>query len=157
MPTGNEPLQGLDTQAWQDCDRIVARFEEAWKQGERPPIADFLPAAAGRQAILIELVHTELEYRCAAGEPARVEEYLEKYPTLLADRSVVLALIAAEYELRRDQVDATPARYLARFPNYAEELRPKLDIAAGEAETLSRDTASDRKRGAAGMAGHSGV
>ena len=37
---------------------------------------------AARLALLVELVHVELELRLKAGEPARVEEYLRRYPEL---------------------------------------------------------------------------
>src|SRR5262245_36933504 len=60
-------------------------FEAAWRAGQRPRIDDHLPASgANRQALLAELVLTDLEYRLKAGEPARVEEYLRRYPELAA-------------------------------------------------------------------------
>jgi eukaryotic-like serine/threonine-protein kinase len=49
-------------------DRIKA-FELAWQRGERPAIAEHLPAdAVVRLAVLVELVHIDLERRIKAGE-----------------------------------------------------------------------------------------
>src|SRR5947207_13772666 len=87
---------------WLPLESAVKRFVNAWRQGTRPAINDYLPADDPlRLPLLIELVHTDLELRLKAGEPARVEEYLTRYPELAADRAAVIELIAAEYELRR--------------------------------------------------------
>jgi hypothetical protein len=80
----------------------VRRFEDAWHQGPRPLIDDYLPIDFPlRSRVLIELVHIDLELRLKAGETARVEEYLARYPELAGDRAVLLELITAEHELRR--------------------------------------------------------
>ena len=78
------------------------------------PIGDPL-----RSRVLIELVHIDLELRLKAGEAARVEEYLARYPELADDRAVALGLIAAEHELRRRREnDLSLDEYLQRFPQY---------------------------------------
>ena len=112
--------EGLDSQ---EMEGLLRRFEDAWKRGERPPIDDYLPvAAAGRRVLLVELVHTDLEYRLRAGEAAAVEEYAERHPEL-QDPSLLLELIAAEYELRwHFRGEADPDDYLRRFPQYAGRL-----------------------------------
>ena len=38
-----------------------------------------------RSAVLVELVHIDLECRLKTGEPARVESYLERFPELSQD------------------------------------------------------------------------
>jgi WD40 repeat protein len=63
-----------------------------------------------RLAALIELVLTDLECRLKAGEPARVEPYLRRYPELGRDREVVLALVT--HELRLQVWDAESGRQL---------------------------------------------
>src|SRR5437868_6428781 len=104
MTAGNDHLHGLNSEGGQECNRIIALFEEAWRHGRRPGIGDFLPAQTElRQGVLLELVHIDLEHRLRLGEPARTEEYLTRYPELSTDRRAVLALIVAEYELRRGQ------------------------------------------------------
>ena len=105
-------------------DEIVERFEAAWRKGPRPAIDDFLPLAnIGRDAMLVELVHIELELRLKAGEPARVEEYLRRYPELVGTQEVA-TLILREYELRRPREPAlTPEDYWQRFPELAGQLQ----------------------------------
>jgi hypothetical protein len=66
----------------------VNAFDEAWRRGPRPAIDDHLPADDPlRSQVRVELVHVELELRLKAGEPARVEEYLARYPQLGEDRA----------------------------------------------------------------------
>jgi serine/threonine protein kinase/WD40 repeat protein len=80
----------------------VRQFETAWKQGRRPAIEDYLPpAGSARPAVLLELVHTDLEYRLKAGEEARADDYLERYPELPRDAGAVRALRDRECDLRR--------------------------------------------------------
>src|SRR5262245_49493913 len=67
----------------QEVDACVQRFEKAWQHGGHPVIDDFLPEVGpARLAVLNELVHVDLERRRRAGETARVEDYLERYPEL---------------------------------------------------------------------------
>src|SRR5215467_7275882 len=102
MVPSPEPVPSLLTEGWWALKDAVRRFENEWRQGSRPVIDDFLPAAGPlRNRVLIELVHIDLELRLKAGEAARVEEYLARYPELAGDRVVALGLIAAEHELRR--------------------------------------------------------
>ena len=83
----------LSSEAWQRLEEILERFEAAWRRGEHPLLDDYLAGVeAERGALLVELVHEELELRLKAGEPARVEEYLERYPEL---RAVSAAFSAA--------------------------------------------------------------
>ena len=87
---------------WSALKDAMRRFEDAWRQGPRPAVDDYLPASGQlRSRVLIELVHIDLELRLKAGEAARVEEYLARYPELASDQAVTLPLIAAEHEFRR--------------------------------------------------------
>ncbi|HEX8203703.1 MAG TPA: hypothetical protein VF590_24720, partial [Isosphaeraceae bacterium] len=93
------PGTGAGEGTW--LERIVESFEDRWESGPRPSIDDYLPAdGPARHAALVELVHVELERRLKAGEAARVEDYLRRYPELAGDRAVILNLIVAERELR---------------------------------------------------------
>src|SRR5262245_49542139 len=107
-------------------ERRARMFEVAWRQGRRPTIDDYLPAGAGRRAVLPELVHTDLEYRLKAGEPVRVENYLQRYPELACDRPGLLGLIAAEYDLRRRATGPRPDDDPRRFPQLGAELEEAL-------------------------------
>ena len=101
-------------------DRIIAACEDAWRQGSRPDIEDVLRSNpdVDRTALLIELVHLDLEQRVGAGEAAaRVEQYLDRYPELTSDRQVVLGLIRSEFEMRRrNEPGLEMAEYVQRFP-----------------------------------------
>jgi tetratricopeptide (TPR) repeat protein len=113
-------------------DAILDRFEDAWQRGERPTIHDYLPAdPAARRAVLPDLVHIDLERRLKAGETVRVEHYLqpERFPELGQERTEVISLILAEYNLRQGRSHVTPEEYLRRFPQYHAELQAQLPTA----------------------------
>jgi WD40 repeat protein/tRNA A-37 threonylcarbamoyl transferase component Bud32 len=123
----------LSHPAWLRFKEVVERFEEAWQEGQRPAIDDYLPADADGRRLLAELVHAELEYRLKAGEGARVEEYWQRYPELREDPAA-FELIAAEYALRRRGEPAVdPAEYAARFPDHAARLLAAPEPAPGGA------------------------
>ena len=83
MASGNGPASRPAKEIWQEVDALVQRFEKAWQNGGRPAIDDFLPQdGPDRLAVLIELVHVDLERRLLAGEPACAEDYQERYPEL---------------------------------------------------------------------------
>jgi tetratricopeptide (TPR) repeat protein/tRNA A-37 threonylcarbamoyl transferase component Bud32 len=114
-------LSHLATDRWEP---LLKRFDRAWQVGSRPVIEDYLPADLdGRQAVLVELVHADLEHRLRAGEAARVEEYLQRYPELGGDRAVLLDLLATEWRTRRF-TDPTLAlhEYQTRFPQHGADL-----------------------------------
>jgi serine/threonine-protein kinase len=115
---------GRLTAQWAERERIVERFEAAWRSGQRPTIEEhLLGESRQRQALLVDLVHTDLECRLKAGEMQRVEAYLERYPELAGDTKLVVELVGAEYCLRRRN-DATlsTVEYFERFPQYRHEL-----------------------------------
>ena len=102
---------------WMALKGAVRRFENAWRQGPRPRLDDYLPADVPLRArVLIELAHIDLELRLKAGEAARVEDYLARYAELTGDRAATLELIAAEHELRRRREPGLDLeQYLQRF------------------------------------------
>ncbi len=106
----------------------VRRFETAWRQAPRPPIDDYLPVDGPlRRRVLVELVHIDLELRLKAGETARVEEYLARYPELAGDQAVLLGLVAAEHELRRRREPGLGLdEYLERFPQHRANLPAQI-------------------------------
>jgi hypothetical protein len=121
------------------CERLeemLERFEDAWRGGGRPVLDDYLKAKGKeRRALLIELVHADLHYRLKAGEAARVEGYLKRYPDLREDGEVTLELILEEYRLRREREPGlTVDDYLWRFPEHARELSGQLTTAPPSGE-----------------------
>jgi hypothetical protein len=105
-------------------EQAAERFEAVWQDGGRPDLEEHLPADGPlRQVVLVELVHIDLERRLKAGEPARVEEYLRRYPELADVPGAVPALAAAEYRHRhRAEPDLTLTDYLQRFPRHRRHL-----------------------------------
>lgn len=140
MSAPSQPFQRLSEHQWALLQKALCEFESEWLQGRQPRIDSFLPHHPDeRHAFLVELVHTDLELRLKAGEPVRVEAYLERFPELADKPEAVVDLIAAEYDLRRRLGGAVDgAEFLARFPERREELLrrfPDWQAAAASAET----------------------
>jgi WD40 repeat protein len=91
-----DPLDDLPTLQWQRVHLTARRFEEAWRSGARPSLNEHLSAAGGGLALLRELVLVDLEHRLRAGEAARAEDYLARYPELAARPDLAAELLAAE-------------------------------------------------------------
>ena len=80
-----------------EIERIAdacARFEEAWRRGERPRIEDSLAEVGPDAGSLLErLLPLELSFRLGAGESPEPEEYRSRFP---ASRGVVDAAFAEQ-------------------------------------------------------------
>jgi tRNA A-37 threonylcarbamoyl transferase component Bud32 len=128
MPAPSESRAALPSAEWTRLSEVVERFEEAWRRGKRPALEDYLPpGGSARRAALLELTHTDLEYRLKAGEVIGAEDYLERFPELADDRKAVLSLIVAEDRLLRQLGRGLPpADYLHRFPQFRDELAARL-------------------------------
>ena len=73
-------------------DSLLDRFEQAWRNGESPRIADFLvQEVADRGELLLNLVRIDLEYRWrqhaatatrSSTTAPRLEDYLPRFPDL---------------------------------------------------------------------------
>ncbi|HEY7423117.1 MAG TPA: protein kinase, partial [Gemmataceae bacterium] len=68
-------------------DRLCDAFEDAWQQGQRPCIEDYLGGASGaeRDALLRWLIPLDVKYRQQHEETADLRYYLSLSPTLPAD------------------------------------------------------------------------
>ncbi len=123
------PAAELSAADWEWMEEILERFEVDWRSGRQPIIEEYLQGTGlQRQALLLELIHTELELRLRAQEAARVEEYRQRFTELRNDPARFVELIAAEFRLRQ-HLGGKPTgdEYLARFPDCADLLRPVLD------------------------------
>ena len=117
-------LDDLSSEGSALLENCVERFEAAWQRGERPALEDFLDGEDGaqRHAQRLDLIYTDLEYRLKAGEPARIEDYLHRYPELAGDRDAVLDLLAVEFDLRCRSPQPCLEEYQRRFPELGDEL-----------------------------------
>jgi serine/threonine-protein kinase len=136
-----EPNPGRpeDSEAvWTRRERLISAFEDAWQSGTAPTLADFVPPAGpDRAAVLVELVHVDLEYRLKAGEAVRLETYLQRLPELADNAEAVVALLLREYELRRPRESGlSREEYLRRFPQYAAELERRWPPEGSQRDTV---------------------
>jgi WD40 repeat protein len=131
---------------------LIDDFEREWRANRRPDIAAYLGriADAERHALLCELLRLELEYRLKAGEPARVEECLDRFPEAEPE---TLGLIEHEYKVRLDcgeRVGVT--EYLARFPALGDPLLAVLrPLLRGPAEVPGYEILDELGRGGMGV------
>ncbi|HVS36488.1 MAG TPA: protein kinase [Gemmataceae bacterium] len=130
MYSADKTPAALSPAAVARIEESVDRFEEGWQAGQGPAIEDHLPADSEvRAALLVELVHVELEYRLKNGEAVRVEAYLERFPELKADRDAVLDLLAAEWKLRRRSDPSVDVdEYIRRFPDCRDDLMASATV-----------------------------
>jgi eukaryotic-like serine/threonine-protein kinase len=108
---------------------ILESFETNWRHGQRPNIDVYLAQVEGevlRRALLVELVHADLEFRFRAGESVEVEAYFDRYPTLCADAALSVELIEAEFRLRQQQNACSLDAFVVRFPEHRETLQARL-------------------------------
>ena len=109
-------------------EAICARFEAAWRRGERPVIEDYLPSDPElRRKAIVELVCMELERRLMAAEAVRCEEYFARFPELAADRDAAVSMIAAEFQQRlKREPELAADEFIRRFPQIAPEIAQRL-------------------------------
>ncbi len=126
-------LAALDSQQWSELERVVERFEDAWRSGRTPALAEYVPReGAGHAAVLLELVATDLEFRWRRGLATTAEAYLREFPELSGDSDAIVHLAVCEFIARRQAGSAAdPAEFIGRFPDVAEELRTALAEASG--------------------------
>jgi len=124
-----------DAGDWTECEAIIKRFEQAWRDGERPDLGAYLNLGTAKSSLLLlELIHVDLEFRIKSGDDVRVEKYLGDYPELTSHRSATIDLIVAEYKLRcRIEGEIDLHEYQRRFPEHARDLPDRL--ARGEGDT----------------------
>ncbi len=115
--------------AWAACESVIRRFEDAWRENERPDVGDFVsPDGPHSVRLLVELVHIDLEFRLRAGDCARAEDYLARFPEL-GEPEHTVELLAAEFALRnRHTPPAWPEEFWLRFPEHTAELRTRLPV-----------------------------
>jgi WD40 repeat protein/serine/threonine protein kinase len=154
-PSARDSFHDLPPTVWERLEQVLERFEDAWRGGGRPALEDYLEGAgAQRRALLVELAHADLHYRLQAGEPARAEDYLGRYPELRDDPGVVRDLIVAEYRLRRPGEPGLAADdYLRRFPEHAAALSGRLGDTGPTPEAATEARPADGSPGSSAESG----
>jgi serine/threonine protein kinase len=135
-----------DPQQSTALDAIVDQFEQAWIQGRPVPLEQFLPPEGPLRAqVLVELVHADLECRLKAGEAARVESYLQRYPELAGQPNVVVSLVRHEIDQRRRrEPNLSTEEFAARFPQCRTEDFLSDAVANAPTRNTGRETISLR-------------
>ncbi len=123
-------LMELDHQLRADCD---ATFDHLIPDLDQPY----------RVVLLAELVKLDQEYRWKAGQRRLIEEYLEEWPELQEDTTMVAALLRSECQTRMYHGETIESQELeARFPQVCEQVGVET-LLIGEAhqqtEVLSFD------------------
>ncbi len=150
-------------------DESIDRFEETWSRGEPPRLDAFLlPQDHPEFArTLKELIKIDLEYRwrrvpiatekehdddqpnspteTRLSSRAFIEEYVSRFPSVLADASIPIDLIAEEYRIRQRWGDnPNVSSYVERFPDQTTEVNEALK--AVDLELSSRQSFVDTRR-----------
>jgi hypothetical protein len=99
------------------------RLEDAWCDGERPNLGDYLPIDPEiRRELLPELARLDLDLSWKTEAPRSVEEYFREFPELLANAEAAVRLIRLEMERRAYSGAVTLDEYRDQFPKLAGEL-----------------------------------
>jgi serine/threonine-protein kinase len=115
--SGNESLPLTMAQR---VDAACNRFEQAWKDGRRPAIEDYLAdlPESERAALVRELVPLDADYRRRHGEEPQPPDYRTRFPHLdpqwLA-QALAASFIAVKKDTAASAPSATPTRF--RCPN----------------------------------------
>lgn len=135
---------------WRQHERILETFEAAWQGSQPPSVEEFLAQASHeRQALLIELLRVDIECRRRAGLPASIERYLERFPELRADETVLAGLVgfsASPSLVAGNGASSSPCVHAkeAPFPARAEAPSTEHDAATyqgGKTDTVARSGA----------------
>ena len=81
-----------------EIDAVCDRFEEAWRSGQRPDIAEFLADVPvnTRAQLFRDLLSLDLEYRRRLGEQPEAQSYCERFPEFAAPAASALAPLSSQ-------------------------------------------------------------
>jgi WD40 repeat protein len=105
-------------------------FEGRWRAEQTlDDLAGYLPPDndPAYLEVLVELVCRDLERRLQVGQPARAEQYLERFPALALNAATAIEVILTEFHQRRwREEDLDPEEYRRRFPQFAAALTEQM-------------------------------
>lgn len=113
---------------WSELERRVAAFEAAWNQGRRPSIAEHLPDQPSlRAAVLVELIHSDFEFRLRAGEAVDPASYAAAFPELAEPEKLIRDLLNEARSVAR----RSPERHSSAERTVREDGGTDIDLADG--------------------------
>jgi tetratricopeptide (TPR) repeat protein len=107
----------------------LAAFEKAWASASAPDLDVFLSSIhdVDTHDLMLDLACIDLEKRLRAGQAARVETYLTRYPSLASSPPAILELAVHEFLVRRHLgAPASIVEYQSRFPQLQDQLAARL-------------------------------
>ena len=127
---------------------IIEAFESALQRGEEPRLANYLPRPEDI-AVLVELIHVEMEFKLKNRAEASVYEYLASYPQLAQDHNAVVELIEAEYKFRK-RLDPllTRTSFLGLYPEFGGDPRAPQQVTESGRAIIANHGHHDGKPGA---------
>ena len=120
-PRGPEPSDDGDP---------ARRLWNLWRQGQQPPVEDFLQQSGVRdpEEIVMALRVDQAE-RCRLGQWVPAERYLDAFPAARDHSEAAIDLIFAEYLLREERGEQPPLEEsLRRFPEHADEFKLQIEL-----------------------------
>jgi hypothetical protein len=123
-PGDNRRDESLSDADWEAIDAAVRQLEETWRYAPQPDIGSLVPPADNplRLHILVEQIKADQECRWKSGIPTKIEYYLDAWPELLGQVSVILELLDSECLTRAMFSDMPTYEELRiRFPTLAEQ------------------------------------
>src|SRR5262245_48071795 len=91
----------VSSPSWSRCEEIIESFENAWRSGTAPRIADFLWSEGElRTALLVELIYVEVELRIKSGQMVCSQSYFDTFPELASNDRLQADLRAEVQELQ---------------------------------------------------------
>jgi serine/threonine protein kinase len=108
---------------------LARHLDKLWQRGQRPDVHSLLAAAGNLSPDeLASVLRVDQWRRWQAGEPAPVEEYLARYPSLQEYPEAIIELILSELLLRETAGETARAEdFLCRFPAYAHRLKDEIE------------------------------
>jgi serine/threonine protein kinase len=120
-------------------------FQRQWQTGAQPRIETFLsqrPAMPVSELAVV--VRVDLRQRLRRGEQVGANEYLTRFPQLLADAALAVDLIYTEFLVREELGESLELSHLQeQFPQYADELTAQIDF-HGALENSAQETSEEQ-------------
>jgi len=140
MTRSSEPFDQQPT-LHDDIIQACMEFSRRWTDSDadaRPDLESFPPKHDQTLPAIAALGRIDLRNRILAGEQARVEEYLERFP-VLKDSDECWSLIEGEFNARQESDPPELSTFVKRFPEHEERLI-NLFEAATESHNSFLDT-----------------